>query len=77
MNNINKVINSAAGEVVKGHCIASVCKNVKSYSDEIQTKVINSGGGHFNHSCTSICIFTPSLPITNNSCFGSVLVCDG
>ena len=52
VNNINKVIDSPAGDVVKGCDIGTVCKNVKTYSDDIRTKVINSGGGHFNHSST-------------------------
>lgn len=35
---------------LKGLSLAAIQKNVSSYGDSIKTKVINSGGGHYNHS---------------------------
>lgn len=39
-----------SGECVKGLSLAAISKNVMTFSPDIRTKVINSGGGHYNHS---------------------------
>lgn len=50
VNNINKVIEGPNGASLKGLSLAAIQANIPSLPTAIQTPVINSGGGHYNHS---------------------------
>lgn len=49
VNNINKVISGPSGAALKGVSLTGIQGNIRSLPAEIQTPVINSGGGHYNH----------------------------
>lgn len=49
-NNLNNVLNGAHGSALKGMSLEAIQRNVMSIPDAIRTPVINSGGGHWNHS---------------------------
>lgn len=47
--NLNKVISGEHGDSLKGLSLAAIQANITSLPSAIQTPVINSGGGHYNH----------------------------
>lgn len=49
ITNLNKVMDGSNGSSLKGMSLAAIQSNITSLPSEIQTPVINSGGGHYNH----------------------------
>ena len=49
VTNLNKVLDGANGDSLKGMSLTAIQSNIKSLPEAIQTPVINSGGGHYNH----------------------------
>lgn len=70
VNNINKVIEGSNGSALKGLSLAAIQSNITSFPTEIQTPVINSGGGHYNHSMFWTLMARPGS--CNSSPVGSV-----
>lgn len=50
VSNINKVLDGPHSSAIKGLSLAAIQQNITQLPKEIRTPVINSGGGHYNHS---------------------------
>lgn len=70
ITNINKVIDGPHGSALKGLSLAALQSNITSLPSEIQTPVINSGGGHYNHCMFWTIMGSPGS--VNSSPVGSV-----